>query len=383
MIKVGLVLIINDNWLGGVNYYRNLTNAVYSLPNRNIELVIFTDTKSNNNYLQDFKCLDIVRTSLFDRFSLAWIIRKLFVLLLKNDFLLIRLLKKYNINVLSHSGWLGKKSDIPTLGWIPDFQHLHLPNFFTEKECNVRNKAFRDLCNLCSKVIVSSQDALKDLLEFSPKSVDKAIVLRFAVPFKEDITQLTSLDELENTYEFKRPFFLLPNQFWAHKNHKIVIEALGILKKQNVKITVLVTGSTLDPRQPDFFSSLERLIVSENVKDEFRVLGMIPKNDLDSLFFYADAIINPSLFEGWSTSVEEAKALGKRILLSNIPIHQEQKPKLGIYFDPYSAEGLAKLLKENSDLPYNNNFTFTESKQSFINYGLAYQEIVERISFKI
>jgi glycosyltransferase involved in cell wall biosynthesis len=383
MIKVGLVLIINDNWLGGVNYYRNLTNAVYSLPNRNIEFVIFTDTKFNNKYLQDFKHLDIIRTSLFDRFSLTWIIRKLCIRLLKNDFLLIRLLKKNNINVLSHSGWLGKKSDIPTLGWIPDFQHLHLPNFFTKKECNVRNRAFRDLCNICSKVIVSSQDALKDLLEFSPKSVDKAIVLRFAVPFKKDITQLPSLDELENTYEFKRPFFLLPNQFWAHKNHKIVIKALGILKKQNVKTTVLVTGNTHDPRQPDFFSSLEELIAIENVREEFKVLGMIPKTHLDSLFFHADAIINPSLFEGWSTSVEEAKALGKRILLSNIPIHQEQKPKLGIYFDPYNDEGFAKLLKENSNLPNNNNFSFTESKEAFMKFGLAYQEIVERISHKI
>jgi glycosyltransferase involved in cell wall biosynthesis len=383
MIKVGLVVIINENWLGGVNYYRNLTNAVSFLPNRNIEFIIFTDTKSSNKYLQDFKYSKIVRTSLFDRFSLAWILRKLCIRLLKNDFLFIRLLKKNNIKVLSHSGWLGKKSTIPTIGWIPDFQHLHLPSFFTKKECTVRNRAFRDVCNLCSNVLVSSQDALKDLLEFSPKSVDKAIVLRFSVPFKKEVTQLTSLDELENKYGFKKPFFLLPNQFWAHKNHKVVIEALGILKKQNIKITVLVTGNTHDPRQPDFFSSLEKLIVSENVKEEFRVLGVIPKSDLDSLFFYADAIINPSLFEGWSTSVEEAKAFGKRILLSNIPIHQEQQPKLGIYFDPYNAEGLAKLLIENLNNSSNNNFSVAESNEAFINFGLAYQKIVERIAHKI
>ncbi len=55
MIKVGLVLVINENWLGGVNYYRNLTNAVNLLPNRNIEFIIFTDTKSTNKILNTQK----------------------------------------------------------------------------------------------------------------------------------------------------------------------------------------------------------------------------------------------------------------------------------------------------------------------------------------
>jgi glycosyltransferase involved in cell wall biosynthesis len=56
---------------------------------------------------------------------------------------------------------------------------------------------------------------------------------------------------------------------------------------------------------------------------------------------YAVAFINPSLFEGWSTSVEESKSMGKRILLSDIPVHREQAPELGIYFNPEDAEDLA------------------------------------------
>ena len=38
------------------------------------------------------------------------------------------------------------------------------------------------------------------------------------------------------------------------------------------------------------------------------------------------AVLQPSLFEGWSTTVEEAKSIGKTILLSDIPVHREQAP---------------------------------------------------------
>jgi glycosyltransferase involved in cell wall biosynthesis len=379
MTRVGLVLIINDNWLGGVNYYRNLVTAVYNMPNRNIEFVIFTDRKSSCKYLEDFQHLEIIRTSLFDRFSLAWLFRKVGIRLFRNDFLFSRLLKKNKVDILSHSGWLGKKSKIPAIGWIPDFQHLHLQNFFTEKEREFRNKSFADLCNLCTKVIVSSHDALKDLYQFAPGAIDKAVILRFSVPPMKIADNSSDLDELKLKYSFTSPFFLLPNQFWAHKNHKVVVEALGILKKKNKKITVLATGNTHDPRQLNFFSSLEKLIESNDVKGEFKVLGLIPKNHLEVLFINANAIINPSLFEGWSTTVEEAKVLGKRILLSNLSIHQEQKPTLGVYFEPHDANKLALLLEEYVNVICLNEPDINEAEKNFINYGVTYQNIVNHV----
>ena len=380
MIRVGIVFMLNDNWLGGINYYRNLINAVYCTPDRQIEFVIITD--SDVAKLKDFQHLEIIKTQLFERFSVAWFLRKISIKLFKNDFLLSQLLRKNNINVLSHSGWLSKSSKIPTVGWIPDFQHIHLPKFFTENELKLRDKAFSEICNFCTKVIVSSNDALKDLQAFAPNAANKAIVMQFAVPPKKPNTKLIPLDVLKSRYNFDEPFYLLPNQFWAHKNHKIVIEALAILKKQNYKITVLATGNTSDHRQPNFFSSLEKLIESSDVKDDFKVLGMIPQNDLEVLFHYACAIINPSLFEGWSTTVEEAKTLGKKVILSDIAIHREQKPRFGAYFEPNDANKLACLLKEYVDINHVSELNINEVEEAFINYGVTYQNIVNNVVHK-
>lgn len=70
-------------------------------------------------------------------------------------------------------------------------------------------------------------------------------------------------------------------------------------------------------------------------------LGLIPYQDVAALMQGAVAMINPSLFEGWSTTVEEAKSLGKRIILSNIPVHMEQNPERGLFFEPHNPEALA------------------------------------------
>jgi len=63
-----------------------------------------------------------------------------------------------------------------------------------------------------------------------------------------------------------------------------------------------------------------------------------------SLMFNSISIINPSLFEGWSTTVEEAKTYGKNIILSDIPVHREQSPERCIYFDSSNAGELANIV---------------------------------------
>jgi glycosyltransferase involved in cell wall biosynthesis len=63
------------------------------------------------------------------------------------------------------------------------------------------------------------------------------------------------------------------------------------------------------------------------------------------------ALINPSLSEGWSTTVEEAKSLGVPMLLSDLRVHREQAGDSADYFDPAVAGQLASLIARHEDLP--------------------------------
>ena len=65
---------------------------------------------------------------------------------------------------------------------------------------------------------------------------------------------------------------------------------------------------------------------------------MLPRAHVFRLMRQSLAVLQPSLFEGWSTSVEEAKSVGKRMILLDIPVHREQDPPRALFFDPRDAE---------------------------------------------
>ncbi len=57
------------------------------------------------------------------------------------------------------------------------------------------------------------------------------------------------------------------------------------------------------------------------------------------------AIIQPSYFESWNTTVEDAKLLGKYIILSNLTVHKEQIRDNVYFFNPDNFEELSAAME--------------------------------------
>ena len=82
------------------------------------------------------------------------------------------------------------------------------------------------------------------------------------------------------------------------------------------------------------------------MRDNFLLLGWVPYAHLFQLMRQSVAVLQPSRFEGWSTTVEEAKSLGKQVLVSDIAVHREQAPARARYFAVDDASALAAQLAE-------------------------------------
>jgi glycosyltransferase involved in cell wall biosynthesis len=345
-MRVGIIVFGGNGWLGGRNYLRNLLVALHRQQDLFIEPVLLTGERAEER-LADFPPIENVKSDLLDAPRAHQYLRKGVTMMYGRDLHLESLLRRHRIDVLSHSGHLGRRATLPTIGWIADLQCLHLPEFTAPKERRRSDRTHLEYCQFCTKVIVSSECGRADMEHFSPANANKAEILRFvAAPFPREST--STLAELQIKYGFEENYFLLPNQFWAHKNHRTVITALEILRKRGKRLLVLATGAREDGRKAGHFESLMGYARECGVLDSFRVLGIIPYPDLATLMRSAVALINPSLFEGWSTSVEESKSMGKRIVLSDIPVHREQNPESGIYFSPLNADALADALLQAS-----------------------------------
>ena len=256
-----------------------------------------------------------------------------------------RFLEANGINCLFGLESYGPGFGLPVLSWIPDFQHLHYPDMFSRIEIEQRNAAYAEAAATASRVVLSSRDALGDFARFSPASAGKGRVLSFVAHVPADIYDADPAGVCRE-YHLPERFFYLPNQFWKHKNHAVVIEALARLTRTAPDITVVCTGNTHDARNSGHFAGLLTEIARHGLRDRIILLGLVPHAHTFQLMRQSLAVLQPSLFEGWSTTVEEAKSVGKPLLLSSLAVHREQDPPESVYFDPRDPDALADALRE-------------------------------------
>jgi len=249
-------------------------------------------------------------------------------------------MERHRIDLLTHCS-LGRQTRINTLLWMPDFQHKAMPQFFSQEECAHRDSDVGSV-RLWGNILLSSHAAAEDFRRHYPELVEvKTHILHFS-SVEVLNTALLSRSELEALYPVHDPYYFLPNQFWQHKNHAVVVEAL---RQTSPEIRVICTGPMEDIRDAAYVPSLMEKVKQAGLDHRFICLGIVPYSTLVSLMHHSIAILQPSLFEGWSTTVEESKSMRKQIILSNIDVHLEQAPERGVYFSPDSPEELAACLK--------------------------------------
>jgi glycosyltransferase involved in cell wall biosynthesis len=342
MIRVGFILTFRDQgWLGGINYFRNLLGALEALPGRRVEPVLLTAPDTDQSIIASLPPFETVVARELRQSNLAWAARRAAARLLGRDVPLAQLASRLRLRLVSHQGFFAPIGAVPLLGWIPDFQELHLPEFFTPDELRARSRKAQRFCRDCARILLSSESARADLARINKVAAARASVLRFVALVPSESGDPA---ELRSRLEIAGRYLHLPNQFWAHKNHRVVVEALAILKRRGQAVQILATGNPADHRQPGYFRELMDYVARAGVAANFRCLGTLPYVDLISLMRESVAVINPSLFEGWSTTVEEAKSLGKCVLLSDLPVHREQAPPRGVFFDPRDPAALAEKL---------------------------------------
>lgn len=234
---------------------------------------------------------------------------------------------------------------VRSIGWIPDFQHVLLPQQFSEVERRGRDHDFRQLAGRADRILLSSKAVLADFVQRYPGSAGKARAISFVSRFAHFPVEQPPGMAIAR-YRLPQKFALVVNQFWSHKNHAVVVDALVRLKKAGLRIPFVLTGLPSDYRDPrnGTLSRLLQAIAEGGVREEVTVLGFVERAQLNDLLRCAAVIVQPSLCEGWNTTVEDAKALGRPLLCSDLAVHREQAPSALGFFPPEDGSALAELL---------------------------------------
>ena len=337
-------MIGGRHWLGGYNYLLNLFRVLRRYGTGQVQPVLFLGEDFPESELAPFATIgyDIVRSAAFDRRSQHRSLAS--ALITGKDRQAEHIFQTHDIDVVFEvANFFGWRFAFPAVAWIPDFQHRHLSYMFSKNAYWRRELGLRAQVKAGRTIMLSSEDARKSCEQFYPSSCGRTHVVRFAVQLDEAILALDQ-EEVRARHGLPESYIYLPNQFWKHKNHRIVIEALALF--QNSRVVVASTGHGVDPRHPALYEELRSLVNHKGLQEQFRFIGMVPYLEVIALMRGATAVLNPSLLEGWSTTVEEARALGVPLILSDIAVHREQMGNAAQYFHPDSPEELAALLRQ-------------------------------------
>jgi glycosyltransferase involved in cell wall biosynthesis len=363
MIKIAFTLPDFKNWIGGYNYILNLISLLSNDYSKKIEPVLFLGNDILEKDISPFLNIENLKIVSDNHFNLNKKYLRLFTTLVRGmDTKALKLFRNYDISLVFESAqFYGTKFPIPIIAWLPDFQHRHMPEKFSMFSFWKREFGFRKQTTSGRSILVSSEDSKKDCEKFYPSSRGSVYAIPFAVINVQNNFSVNSIEKIKLKYSLPYSYFFLPNQFWIHKNHLCIIEALNIVKKRGINIKIIATGSEYDPRDFNYFSGLQKKINDFKIQNYFTSLGIVPFSDLQILLHKCTALINPSYFEGWSTTVEEAKATNTPMILSSIAVHKEQAGKNAFYFNPESPIELADLLTEFSQSTrenYHNNINY-------------------------
>lgn len=322
---VGIRFDYDENWIGGAYYIKNLIACLNLLPDdEKPELLLLSREEKTYEFMQSATAYPYMSRL---RVRLSEVAEEL----------------SFDMIFPFDTGVQYQQ----TACWIPDFQDKHLPDFFSQEELSLRENLHRKYFQNFRHMVFSSAAARADFDRFYPEARVQKHVLSFAV--FDDIAAVDGGSQVLAKYDLPERFFYCPNQFWIHKNHKTAIEAVAILKKQGVDVTLVFSGKEYDYRAPGNTENLKASVIEQGLESNVRFLGFIPREDQIVLFQRAICIVQPSLFEGWSTVIEDARQVSQYVLAACIPPNVEQIDTNVEFFEPLDADALAALMQRYAE----------------------------------
>lgn len=380
---IGIIYSPTENWIAGAYYIQNIVSALTHYDSALLPIIhvickdreTFRDFANNTQYpLLRFHKSSFSTISLFFRKTARNITHIPFNTYKRTDYGLHKVLFIYPINEMDFLKSKGK-----ALAWIPDLQEEHLPHYFSMSDIQTRRDRYNTLVKNNIPIVFSSNDARQDFLSKYPTAkAELTFILPFAV-FHPEFSHI-DINSLLNKFNISSPYLFCPNQFWAHKNHLTLFKAFLSARRNGLKMQLVCSGKLLDSRDPEYCKTVLHFIEQNNLQQDILLLGFIDRAEQLCLMAHSYAVVQPSFFEGWSTTVEDVKRIGKFIFLSDIPVHREQNPINVCYFNPTNPNDLTeKILSINpTSNPYDYNIDIRRSASCFLNIIDNFDNIFEK-----
>lgn len=241
------------------------------------------------------------------------------------------------------------ESGVPYVFAVHDLQHRLQPEFpevSADGEWERREYLFLNGIAGATMVLVDSEIGKQDVLDFYGHSIDadRVVALPFLPAAPADV-QPEDRTRVRFSYDLPHRYLFYPAQFWPHKNHERLVEALGQLAREGTRVPLVLVGSAGGTLRKRTLERVHAAARHNGIEDLVRHLGYVPAEDLAPLYAEAVALAMPTFFGPTNIPVLEAWALDCPVLTSDIRGIREQVGDAAILADPRSVEALRDAIR--------------------------------------
>lgn len=344
MKRIGLLLTAGPSDGGMFQYSMAVLSALLALPREDHTLVIgYTDPAWTRFLPADVEQFPLPLSRTLSSFAALWTT----VGLSHKLWLRCALLFSAAVRQVVHKNcdlWIFPRQDIwssrfpvPALAAVHDLMHLYEPRFSEAAGLGrrrYRQRYMQELINYSMGILVDSEVGKQHVLESFKADPGKVFILPY-VPPSYIYEPGASLD-FDARYRLPGKFLFYPAEFWPHKNHLRLIDAIARVRASCSDIHLILAGS-LGKEYLRVRMHVENL----GLQDHVHFAGYLPEADIPEFYRRARALVFPTFFGPTNIPPLEAFALGCPVAASGIYGMPEQLGDAALLFDPHSAEQMA------------------------------------------
>lgn len=264
--------------------------------------------------------------------------------------------------------------DVPSLGVVLDLMHRYessFPEVSQDGEYEVREWLLSNIVEHSTAVLVDSEIGKQQVIESYGTNADKIFALPFVAPIY--IYNANSYIEFANELKEKLPdkYLFYPAQFWEHKNHKRIVEAVYLLKQKDINVNFVFVGAQSGKHREKVHAELLELIDQYSLQQQIHFLGYVKDEEIPFIYQNARGLVMPTFFGPTNIPPIEAMAMGCPVAISNIYGMPAQLGDAALFFDPNLVEEMVDCIQ----ILWNDDHVCEELIQKGIkqaeNWGLA------------
>ncbi len=226
---------------------------------------------------------------------------------------------------------------LPALTAIHDLMHRYESHFPEVSRLGLfarRERHYRRICCHARGVLVDSDIGKRQVMDSYGLASGRVHVLPFIAPPHLQEGRVPA--GFEQRYPLPAQFLFYPAQFWEHKNHIRLLQALDRIRHQVPDLNLVFVGS-----KKNAYTRVLAEITGLDLGDRVQVYGYVPDQDMYGLYRRARGLIMPTFFGPTNIPPLEAMAIGCPMAVSNIYAMPEQVGDSALLFDPHSVDEMS------------------------------------------